>query len=107
MPCLLVTTPFVYPPPIRGPGFRRHPFSKGSLSRPQINLLVVPALFSIFPSFFFPLSFFPSVYQTLASPKMRSLSWLSGRVHAEVGGNSPGLLQTVVVRKSLSLITGM
>lgn len=107
MPCLLVTTPFVYPPPICGPGFRRHPFSKGSLSRPQINLLEVPALFSIFLSFFFPRSFFPCVYQTLASPKMRSLSWLSGRVHAEVRGNSPGLLQTVVVRKSSSLITGM
>ncbi|CAB1425976.1 unnamed protein product [Pleuronectes platessa] len=39
MPCLLVTTPFVYPPPICGPGFRRRPFSKGSLSRPHINLL--------------------------------------------------------------------
>lgn len=62
---------------------------------------------SIFLSFFFPCSFFPCAYQTLASPKMRSLSWLSGRVHAEVGGNSPGLLQTVVVRKSLSRITRM
>lgn len=59
MPCLLVTTPFVYPPPIRGPGFRRHPFSKGSLSRPQINLLEVPALFSIFLSFFFSSFFLP------------------------------------------------
>lgn len=45
MPCLLVMTPFVYRPPVIGPGFRRHPFSKGSLSRPQINLLKVPALF--------------------------------------------------------------
>lgn len=45
MPCLLVMTPFVYHPPVCGPGFGRHPFPKGSLSRPQINLLKVPALF--------------------------------------------------------------
>lgn len=107
MPCLLDTTPFVYPPPVCGPGFRRHPFSKGSLSQPEINLLEVPALFPFSCRSFFPCSFFPCAYQTLASPKMRSLSWLSGRVHAGVGGNSPGLLQTVVVRKSLSRITRM
>lgn len=58
---------------------------------------------SIFLLFFFPCSFFIYAYQTLASPKMKSLSCLSGRVHAEVGGNSPGLLQTVVVRKKLEL----
>lgn len=56
MPCLLVMTPFVYHPPVCGPGFRRHSFSKGSLSRPQINLLKVPALFPFschsFPLFF-------------------------------------------------------
>lgn len=107
MPCLLVMTPFVHPPPVCGPGIRRHPFSKGSLSRPQINLLKVPALFPFSCHSFFPCSFFLCAYQTLASPKMRSLSWWSGRVHAEVGGNSPGLLQTVAVRKSLSGITRM
>ncbi|KAK2839494.1 hypothetical protein Q5P01_013234 [Channa striata] len=46
-------------------------------------------------------------YGTSDQERGLSLSWLSGRVHAEVRGNSPGLLQTVVVRKSLSLITGM
>lgn len=96
-------TPFVYLPPVCGPGCRCHPFSKGSLSRPQINLQNAPTLFSIFLLFFFPCSFFIYACQTLASPKMKSLSCLSGRVHAEVGGNSPGLLQTVVVRKKLEL----
>lgn len=49
------------------------------------------------PLFFLPLCLSdPSLSQ-----KTRSLSWLSGRVHAEVGGNSPGSLQTAVVRKGL------
>lgn len=101
MPCLLVMTPFVYPPPVCGPSFRRHPFFQGLTVTASNKPAGSANLVSIFLSFFFPCSFFPCAYQNLASPKMRSLSWLSGRVHAEVGGNSPGLLQTIGGEKKL------
>lgn len=106
MPCLLVMTPFVYRPPVCGPGFSRHPFSKGSLSRPQINLLKVPALFPFSCHSFSLVLSFPMPIRPEPLP-VRSLSWWTGRVHAEVGGNSPGLIQTLVVRKSFSGITRM
>lgn len=46
-----------------------------------------------------PCSFFPLCLS--ASPKMWSLPWLSGRVHAEVGGNSPGLFTNCCGEKRL------
>lgn len=110
---LLVMTPFVYPLPVCRHSFTIRLFSRASLSLPQINLLETPSLFPFScvplplnrPSS--PCSFYPGAYQTPAAPKMWSLPWLSGRVHVEVGGNSPGLIQTAVVRKSLRRITRM
>lgn len=74
--------PFVYPPPpppIRGHGFRRLPIFKGSLSRPETNLLEVPA-----PVSMFPLSLSSTVDQSLL---MRGVS------HGEVGEFTPRFVE--------------